>query len=95
MYIPNPEEVKQLNLEKSRYELVLRGGYIAGSTNADFRHLRKKSVYMFNTGAVFATNHYLSGKIVDLRPEWNDESMHPIYRSGKPFFVPIKLNSNE
>lgn len=95
MYLPKEEEIKRLNLEKSRYELVLRGGYVAGSSNTDFRHLRKKSVYMFNTGAVFATNHDLNGKIVDLRPEWNDESMHPVFRSGIPFYIPIKLNENE
>ncbi len=95
MFLPNAEEVKQLNLKKSRYELVLRGGYIAGSTNSDLRHLRKKSVYMFNTGAVFETDKKLFGKIVDLRPEWNDESMHPVYRSGRPFNIPIKLINNE
>ena len=33
----------------------------------------------------------LKGKIVDLRPRWNDSRMHPVFRSGKPFVAKIKL----
>lgn len=92
LYIPTEQEVGMLNLPESRYELVLRGGYMAGSDEEDFKHLRKKSVYAFSVGSIFPTTAKLSGKIVDLKPSWNDEHMHPVYRSGKPFFVPIKVN---
>lgn len=92
LYIPIENEVVQLNLPESKYELVLRGGYMAGSNEEDFKHLRKKSVYAFSVGSIFPTTAKLSGKIVDLRPSWNDERMHPVYRSGKPFLVPIKVN---
>lgn len=92
LYIPTEQEVGMLNLPESRYELVLRGGYMAGSDEEDFKHLRKKSVYAFSVGSVFPTTTKLSGKIVDLKPSWNDDRMHPVYRSGKPFFVPIKVN---
>lgn len=90
LYTPTGTEVPQLHLPESCYELILRGGYIAGSSYPDFMHLRKKSVYMFNVGSVFHTSFELKGKIVDLRPEWNDELLHPVFRSGKPFTVSIK-----
>lgn len=90
LYIPTEQEVGMLSLPESRYELVLRGGYLAGSDEEDFKHLRKKSVYAFSVGSIFPTTTKLSGKIVDLKPSWNDERMHSVYRSGKPFFVPIK-----
>lgn len=95
LYIPTEEEVLGLNLSNSRYELLLRGGYMAGSEESDFRHLRKKSIYAFNVGSMFKTQIVLQGKVVDLRPEWNDERMHPVYRSGKPFVVPVNQLSYE
>ena len=95
LYIPTQEEIGDLDLLHSRYELLLRGGYIAGSQNVNFRHLRKKSVYMFNVGSVFHTVRNLDGKIVDLRPDWQDERLHSVFRSGKPFIVPIKIAGYE
>lgn len=90
LYLPCEEEIEYLNLGNSKYELLQRGGYISGSTYTDFIHLRKKSVYMFNYGSVFQTDYSLKGKIVDLRPDWNDNRLHPVLRSGKPFVIPIK-----
>lgn len=91
LYIPTEEELPKLNLQDSRYELLMRGGYISGSIEQDFSHLRKKSVYAFNVGSVFMTTFVPIGKIVNLRPEWNDERMHPVFRSGKPFSISIKI----
>ena len=90
LYIPTEQEVDLLKLHDSSYELTLRGGYMAGSHEEDFRHLWKKSVYAFSVGSIFPTTAKLCGKIVDLKPSWNDERIHSVYRSGKPFFVPIK-----
>ncbi|WP_080905429.1 type III-A CRISPR-associated RAMP protein Csm4 [Parabacteroides sp. Marseille-P3160] len=95
LYIPTEEELKILNLSDSRYYLLLRGGYMAGSQEESFRHLRKKSIYMFGVGSVFPTKEKLLGKIVDLKPDWNDSRMHAVYRSGKPFCLPIKIQSHE
>ena len=95
LYIPTEEELSQLNLPDSRYDLVLRGGYMAGSDQDTFRHLRKKSIYMFNVGSFFASTQRIAGKVVDLKPEWNDDKMHPVFRSGIPFVVPIKIKQNE
>jgi len=92
LYLPAEEELSQLNLKMAKYELLLRGGYMAGSSEESFRHLRKRSVYMFNVGSLFPTTKALSGKIVDLAPAWNDERMHPVYRSGRPFYLPVKIN---
>lgn len=89
LYVPTKEEIEKINLTNSRYQMVLRGGYMAGSTEENFRHLRKRSIYMFNVGSVFPTNTTLEGKVVDLTPDWNDTRMHPVYRSGKPFYLPV------
>lgn len=90
LFIPTEDELHALHLKESCYELLLRGGYISGSSNANFTHLRKKSVYMFNTGSVFRTLLPLEGKVVNLRPEWNDAALHPVFRSGRPFTILIK-----
>ena len=91
LFIPTEKEVPQLHLPNSRYELLQRSGYIAGSQEVKYRHLRKKSVYMFNAGSVFTTTIPIKGEIIDLKPNWQDEQLHPVFRSGKPFVVPIKL----
>lgn len=93
LYLPTEEEINTIDLNNSMYDLLLRGGYMAGSEREDLRHLRKKSVYMFGVGSVFSTSSTLKGKVVDLTPEWNDSKMHPVYRSGKPFYLPIKLDN--
>lgn len=90
LYIPSPEEINSIDLEKSRYELLKRGGYMAGSTVPKFQHLLKKSVYMFNAGSVFAGQHRLNGIIADITPSWNDTLMHRVLRSGRPIVLPVK-----
>lgn len=95
-YLPkNEEELQRLNLSTSKFDIALRGGYMAGSSEESLRHLRKRSVYMFTIGSVFPTCEHLSGQIVDLQPRWNDARMHPVYRSGKPFVVPVILADYE
>ena len=92
LYIPDKEEFHKLNLKTARYEILLRGGFMAGSNEENLRHLRKRSVYMFNVGSLFPMKEPLTGRIVDLAPEWNDERMHPVFRSGRPFYIPVKIN---
>jgi len=91
MYIPSENELLHLNLDQSFYSIQRRGGFAAGSTVPKFRHLRKKNVYMFDEGSVFMTTSELKGDVVDLRPDWNNLDMHPMYRSGKPFSLPYKI----
>lgn len=91
LYLPDESEMTELDLGNSRFNMLLRGGYLAGSCEENFRHLKKKSVYMFSVGSIFSSKIPLKGKIVDLKPEWNDERMHPVYRSGKPINLPVKM----
>lgn len=91
LYVPTKDEMEKINLENSYYQILQRGGYMAGSSEEDFRHLRKKSIYMFGVGTVFPITEPLSGKVLNLTPDWNDKRMHPVYRSGKPFYLPVTI----
>ena len=95
LYVPTQDELGNLRLEDSKYELIQRGGYMAGSIEDNFKHLRKKSVYAFAEGSLFQTTEVLNGKVLDLSPTWNDKRMHPAYRSGKPLVVKVKMNDDE
>ena len=95
LYIPQKDELPSLHLADSRYSLLRRGGFIAGSDNENLRHLRKRSVYMFGVGSVFPTCQPLSGDVVNLRPSWNDELMHLVFRSGRPIVLHIKMKAND
>lgn len=90
-YIPKREELQVIDLPNSIYSMSLRGGYISGSSHANFRHLRKRSIYVFNAGSIFPTTEKLLGEVSDLTPEWNDTTFHKVLRSGKPFYLPIKI----
>lgn len=90
LYLPQEAELSHIDLSASRYNLLLRGGYMAGSTVQSVRHLWKKSVYMFTEGSIFPTVSPLEGVVTDLQPEWNQPDMHPVYRSGRAFTLPIK-----
>lgn len=78
------------------YELVQRGGWI---TTEPFLTLRKKYVHMFREGSIFAKTAQISdgedfsiaGAIHNVRPDWNDANLHPVYRSGRAIFVPVKI----
>jgi len=89
-YSPTEDEFHGLLDGNPRYSLLLRGGYMAGSSIPRFQHLRKKSIYAFSEGSVFFTTKELTGKIADLRPDWDDPKMHPVYRSGLAFSIKIK-----
>jgi len=91
LFVPTKEEIEKIDLPNSRYQLLQRGGYMAGSTEENLRHLRKKSIYMFGVGSVFPGTELLGGKVVNLTPEWNDTRMHEVYRSGKPLYLPVTI----
>jgi len=92
LYIPVEDEISILNLKSAKFGLVLRGGYMSGSSEESIRHLRKRSIYMFGVGSLFPTTEPLTGKVVNLTPLWNDKRMHPVFRSGRPFYLPVKIN---
>lgn len=90
LYCPEKSEIESGILNNSFYSLVQRGGFIAGTTNDRFRHLRKKSIYMFAEGSIFKTDQ-LIGKICDVKPDWNEDNLHPVYRDGRAIYLPIKI----
>lgn len=87
---PKKEELSKEMLNKSNYALIQRGGFIAGTTVNEFRHLRKKSIYMFTEGSLFNSDH-LAGKIENVRPDWNDKLLHPVYKDGRVFSIPVNI----
>lgn len=91
LYLPSKTELPMLNLSCAHYSLIPRGGFMAGSSKYELRHLRKKTVYMFDFGSLFPCMFPLNGEIVDLAPQWSSSSIHPVYRSGKTLCIPVKL----
>jgi len=87
---PEKHEISTEMLRKSSCLLSRRGGFIAGTSMDQFRHLRKRSVYMFLEGSVFPMGDFL-GKIENVRPTWNDELLHNVYRDGRAFFLPVNI----
>lgn len=86
MYIPTREELSAIDLSKSSYQMLLRGGYMAGSENEAGRQFLKKAVYMMESSSLLHSQQELKGRIVNLR---NTFSNHDIFRSGKAFYLPI------
>ncbi len=90
LYLPTEAELEQLALDNSKYQLVRRGGYMAGSSNDVAKRFRKNTVHMFTVGSVFATQTVPEGKVVELTPPIaNAMSLHPVYRSGRSLFVKV------
>ncbi|HOF56641.1 MAG TPA: type III-A CRISPR-associated RAMP protein Csm4 [Prolixibacteraceae bacterium] len=87
---PSKDEISRDILKGGSYLLTRRGGFIAGTSLNRFRHLRKKSVYMFQEGSIFPIGNF-EGKIVNVRPEWNDSSLHQVYRDGRSFLIPVNI----
>lgn len=86
LYLPLEDELKEIDLDNSYWGWYKRGGYIGGSENEEIAHLRKKSIFMFSEGSVFTGKHKLTGKYVDLKPEWG-HPIHPVWRCGMPIFI--------
>lgn len=87
LFCPNQSELSPDLLEASSWQLIKRGGYLAGSHDEATFTLRKRSVFMFQEGSLFL-NRPLVGKRVDLRPSI-EEVQHPVWRDGRAIFLPI------
>lgn len=87
LYLPTQDELKTIDMDQSNWTLIKRGGYIAASENEKFRSLRKNSIYFFGEGSQFKTDYSLKGRLVDLKPDFNDPDLHPVWRSGMPIFL--------
>lgn len=89
MYIPTEEELQNIDLENSVYQLLLRGGYMAGHSDEQSRHYLKKAVYMFGSSSMLYSDIPLEGRIVDLSNNLPLKNSHKIYRSGRALCIPI------
>ena len=93
MFIPESKE--QLNGLLSKdvaYDFVRRGGWI---TTFPHNQYRKNFIYAFLPASIFSlaiSEPCIKGIITDLKPDIEfDEIKHPIWRSGKSIFIPIKI----
>lgn len=92
-YLPNEDEHKIIDWKHSKFSLIERGGYMAGSVSNTLRHIWKRSVFMLNTGSVLTGINKPKGSVINLVPnDFSSPDMHPAYRSGRPFFLPFKLS---
>lgn len=87
LYLPTKEELMNIDTMQSNWSLVKRGGYLAAAGNEAHRSLRKNSIHFFSEGSVFLSKAPIAGKLTDLRPEYNDETLHPVWRCGQPLFI--------
>lgn len=90
-----PESSQQLeNMiqdDKIAYDIQRRGGWI---TTYPFQTIRKNVIYGFSEGSVLKRKTEsidTIGRIVDLRPEWNDVQLHHIWRCGRALVLPINI----
>ena len=89
LYLPSLEEHSNIIFDESNWNLLKRGGYMAGSEFEEFMHLRKKSIYMFGEGSVLKSDKLLKGKFENLVPEWNNEKIHAVWRDGQCLLLKI------
>ena len=94
LFRPAAEDFPHIRFGRSRYQLVKRGGWIAGPEDSRHSSLRKKAVMMLSEGSVLAyeptapERNAPKGKMEDLRPDW-EGFPHPVWRDGRGFFLPV------
>lgn len=94
-FIPESKEqmFSMLNSESVAYDFQRRGGWI---TSPPHNTLRKNAIYAFTPSSVFKYHSKgleKLGKVdIDLKPQWDSNLNHPIWRCGRSLFIPIKIN---
>jgi len=99
LFLPeNQEQIDEmLKGENIAYDFQKRGGWI---TDSGLNTFRKNTVQMFTEASVFSLDsvpekEFVRGTIVDLKPKLDFEHLgvkpHPIWRSGKALFIPVKI----
>lgn len=86
LYLPSRDEIGLIDLEKSYWTLVKRGGYIAAADKEENRSLRKNNIYFFGEGSTFNAALVLRGRLADLQPTVTHTVLHPVWRCGMPLF---------
>lgn len=91
LYYPVDKNEIAANLDRCRYSVIKRGGWIVSPMNDSHTSLRKKSIMMFTEGSVFYFNESTSlevkGRKVNIQPDIMVD--HPVWRDGKAIFLPV------
>lgn len=92
LYCPaSYDELRQMldgNNSQVSYEIVRRAGWLS----EPYQTWRKRAVYMFREGSVFARSNssLIKGTMVDVRPLTVQPPIsHPIWRCGRTIFIPF------
>lgn len=100
LFNPDDKDVvnRLIDNPNTAWEIVKRGGWITSAQNTG---IRKKSIYMMNEGSIFYSPDNkidILGKVdFDLNPdavEGFTPPNHPIWRSGRSLFLPIKMKES-
>ena len=62
---------------------------MGGSSIPEFYRIKKNAVNMIGEGSILNADDSLSGKMVNLRPKWDTEDMHDVWRDGRSINLPI------
>lgn len=81
--LPSENELEKV-VEKARYLLIKRSGFVASSNYAD-EQLRKRDIYVFKSGSCFI--HKFNGNIYDV----SSGGRHSVYRYAKPLFMGVSV----
>lgn len=91
LYHPTKKEVEEGLVERSKYKLIKRSGWISSPSVGS---LRKKSVRMMVEGSILPANgRPFKGSLVDVTPE--KMTAHEVYRNGLAFEVSAKKRDHE
>lgn len=89
LYLPQKNELSEINFEKSYYEIITRGGWV---TVPGYNAKYKNNIKMFTEGSVFSTKNKPCGNFVDLSDkDFDDFEDINIWRNGLFFGFPIVL----
>ena len=87
LFSPRIEEMKNKSwIEKSKYELIKRGGWIHNQS------IRRKSCFMFKEGSRFtySKENSLKGEMKNVTPSAKDKGLsldHEVWRDGRAFLI--------
>jgi len=87
LYLPQREEMQKIQINRSFWNITKRSGYIAAASKLSMRSLRRNNIFFFTEGSVFDTDSTLQGRYVDLKPAWDADELHPVWRDGQPIFM--------
>lgn len=94
LYRPKNQAEIETILPNSYYQFLKRGGWIASPQYDEHLSVRKQAVMMFTEGSVFGfqeqgESHLIKGVVENVRPAWDDDRLHDVYRDGRAIFLPM------